>query len=278
MNFAERTVNGVLFGYAEGFGPGVAHGFSTRKGGVSRGILDSLNLGAGRGDEPANVRENFTRFCTAIGADVDKLVFSAQVHEAEIRVCTAADGGVGLDRPVHYQADGLITDVPGLALAVFSADCLPILLYDPVRGVVAAVHAGWRGTALGIGAQAVEKMTKHYGCHPGDICAAIGPGISKCCFETHEDVPNAMTESMGAAALHYIQVRENGTFRVDLKGLNACRLERAGLSADHIAVSPDCTACMPERYWSHRVTRGERGSMAAVIQLETDWDAIVRRA
>lgn len=267
MNVTATTVNGVPFGYVPGFGPGVAHGFSTRQGGVSLGILDSLNLGTSRGDAPGNVEENFSRFCAAIGADKAGLVFSAQVHEAEIRVCTSADAGLGLTREIDYQADGLITDVPGLALTVFTADCLPILLCDPVRRVIAAVHAGWRGTALGIAEKAAEKMVAHYGCDPAHILAAIGPGISKCCFETHEDVPNAMTEALGAPALRYIEVREDGKFKVDLKGLNACRLERAGLLPDHIAISDHCTACMPEAYWSHRVTRGERGSMAAVIQL-----------
>ena len=130
-----------------------------------------------------------------------------------------------------------------------------------------AVHSGWRGTALGIVTRAVDRMVDCYGCDRLDILAAIGPGISKCCFETHEDVPNAMTEAMGAAALPYIQVLPSGKFRLDLKGLNVRRLESAGLTQEHIAVSDDCTACLPEKYWSHRVTRGERGSQAAMIAL-----------
>ena len=159
------------------------------------------------------------------------------------------------------------TIIPGVTLAVYSADCLPILLYDPVRRVVGAVHAGWRGTALGIAAKAVERMVDCYGCDRLDILAAVGPGISKCCFETHEDVPNAMTEAMGAAALSSIEVLPTGKFHVDLKGLNAKRLESAGLDPDHIAVSADCTCCLPEKYWSHRYTHGERGSQAAMIAI-----------
>ena len=131
----------------------------------------------------------------------------------------------------------------------------------------AAVHAGWRGTALGIAERAVEKMRDLYGCDPGNIRAAIGPCISKCCFETDEDVPNAMTAALGAGALKFIEMREGAKFRVDLKGLNALRLERAGLDPERIAVSPECTACRSDKYWSHRVTGGERGSQAAVIQL-----------
>ena len=153
-----------------------------------------------------------------------------------------------------------------MALVIFSADCLPVLLYDPVRRVIAAVHAGWRGTAAGIVERAVEKMA-FYGCRPADILAAIGPGISRCCFETHEDVPNAMTAALGVRATPFLSPIENGKFQVDLKGLNAMRLERCGLLSEHISVTADCTACLPEKYWSHRATGGVRGSQAAVIQL-----------
>ena len=132
--------------------------------------------------------------------------------------------------------------------------------------MAAAAHAGWRGTAAGIVERAVEKMA-FYGSRPEDILAAIGPGISRCCFETHEDVPNAMTSALGVCATPYIDPIENGKFKVDLKGINAMRLERAGLLPEHIAVSGDCTACHPEKYWSHRVTNGVRGSQAAVIEL-----------
>lgn len=270
MNFTQTIVNDIPFGQADGFGEDVCHGFSTRTGGVSTGIYESLNLGTNRGDDPEKVRENFQRVCAALGVSMDKLVFSAQVHGDAVRVCTSADAGFGLDRSVPYEADALITDVPGLTLAVFSADCLPILLYDPERAVIAAVHAGWRGTALGIVEKTVAKMVEHYGCDAESILAAIGPGISKCCFETHEDVPNAMTEALGAAALRFIEVREDGKFKVDLKGLNALRLERMGVRAANIAVSEECTACLPGKYWSHRVTQGDRGSMAALITLRNE--------
>ena len=130
-----------------------------------------------------------------------------------------------------------------------------------------AVHAGWRGTSLGIVTRTVERMVECFACRREDILAAIGPGISKCCFETHEDVPNAMTEALGASALQFIEILPTGKFHLDLKGLNAKRLEGAGVLAEHIAVSPDCTACMPEKYWSHRVTQGQRGSQAAMIAL-----------
>lgn len=269
MNMTEHNANGVVYLTADGFqaAGGVVHGFSTRHGGVSQGIYASMNLGVNRGDDLELVRENFRRFCAAIGADPERLAFSKQVHGDGVRIITPADVGKGLDRPVDYEADALVTDVPGAVLTIFTADCLPILLYDPVRRVAAAAHAGWRGTAMGVVTRTVERMAECYGCKQEDILAAIGPGISKCCFETHEDVPNAMTESLGASALQFIEALPTGKFRLDLKGLNAKRLEAAGLLPEHIAVCTDCTACLPDKYWSHRVTHGERGSQAALIVL-----------
>ena len=246
---------------------GAVHGFTTRLGGVSEGIYASLNLGKGRGDDPERVRENYRRVCAALGVDMDGLVFSGQVHGDVVRPVTETDRGKGLDRTVDYDADGLITDVPGLTLVVFGADCLTILLHDPIRRVIAAVHAGWRGTALGIAARAVEAMVRDYGCRPQHILAVLGPCISKCCFETGEEVPQAMTDALGEEALPYIREERTGKYKVDLKGLNSLWLRRCGLLATNIDISPDCTLCSPDKYWSHRYTKGERGSQAALICL-----------
>ena len=268
MEITRYERHGVLFDSCAAMEKaGFPNGFSTRVGGVSPPPWDSLNLGASCGDQPERVAENFRRFCGAVGTDADALVKNHQVHSDLVRPVTRADIQSDPAAPGVYEADGLVTDLPGVSLVIFGADCLPILLYDPVRRVVGAVHAGWRGTALGIAAKAVERMVDCYGCDRLDILAAVGPGISKCCFETHEDVPNAMTEAMGAAALSSIEVLPTGKFHVDLKGLNAKRLESAGLDPDHIAVSADCTCCLPEKYWSHRYTHGERGSQAAMIAI-----------
>lgn len=247
---------------------GVAHGFTSRLGGVSEGIYASLNLGGNRGDDPGRVRENYRRVCEALEVDMGKLVFSGQVHGDVVRRVTLADGGKGLDRKVDYDADGLVTDEPGLTLVVFGADCLTILLCDPERKVAAAVHAGWRGTALGIAARAVEIMVRDYGCREKDILAAIGPGISKCCFETGPEVPLAMKEALGEEAFPYISPERTGKCKVDLKGLNALWLNRSGVETTNIDISSECTLCAPETYWSHRYTKGERGSQAALICLK----------
>lgn len=261
--------NGVTYLAAEGFrsAGGVAHGFSTRLGGVSEGIFSSLNLGFNRGDDPDHVRENYRRFCAAIGADANRIVMTGQVHETEIRTATPELIKPDVCAPTEYNCDGLITNQPGLVLTIFSADCIPILLYDPVQRVIAAVHAGWRGTAQDIAGKAVHKMRQEYNCQPEHILTAIGPGISQCCFETHADVPEAMTRALGDLVVPHVLSLDNGKFKVDLKGMNATLLLRAGISSGHIEISTDCTACLHETYWSHRVTQGKRGSQAAMIQL-----------
>ena len=140
---------------------GISHGFTTRLGGVSEGIYASLNLGLSRGDDRERVRENYRRVCNALSVDINQMVLSCQVHGDRVRRVTEADLGKGLDRAVDYEADGLVTDVPGATLVVFGADCLTILLADPVKRVIAAVHAGWRGTASGIVERAVEIGRAH---------------------------------------------------------------------------------------------------------------------
>ena len=245
---------------------GAAHGFSTRLGGVSPAPMDSLNLGANRGDDPANVRENFIRFCAAIGADVNALVKNHQIHSDIIRPVTREDVLPAPESPGVAEADGLVTDQPGVCLTIFSGDCIPVLLYDPVRRCIAAVHAGWRGTAAGAAARAAETMVRDYGCKPEHILAAIGPGIGPCCFETHIDVPDGLRAGLGADAEAFIRpLPREGKFSVDLKGANAKWLERAGVR--HIAVCPACTACRLDTFWSHRIQGNRRGSMAAMIQL-----------
>lgn len=269
MDLIKQSIEGVPLRLSPQLAAaGIPHGFTTRQGGVSEGIYSSLNLGANRGDDPAKVRENYRRVCAVLGVEREKLVFSSQVHQAEIRQVTGVDAGKGLDRPVDYDADGLITDEPGLTLVVFGADCLTILLCDPKEKVAAALHAGWRGTALGIAARGVETMIRDYGCREEDILAAIGPGISRCCFETGPEVPQAMEKALGKEALPYIIPVDTGKYKVDLKGLNTLWLKNSGVVATNIDISSECTLCAPETFWSHRYTKGQRGSQAALICLK----------
>lgn len=270
MEITRQTRQGVTF-YACGdpVWDQVAHGFSTRLGGVSEGYLSSLNLGTSRGDTRENVEENVRRFRAAIGATEGVLVKNHQVHGTLVRSVTGEDGRPA-GEPPEVDADGLVTDQPGVVLAAFSADCLPILFYDPVRRCVAAVHAGWRGTANGIAAKAVEAMAERYGCEPQNIHALIGPGISCCCFETTEDVPSALRANLGAEAERVITDHGTGKFHVDLKKTNAIWLERSGVVREHISICDACTACDGDSFWSHRIIGDKRGSMAAMISLRKD--------
>ena len=258
---AITTVKQEKLEYLVAEGIGVPHCFTTRLGGVSTGALSSLNIGLHRGDDPKNVAKNHEILSKALGFDTKKLVLSHQIHTDIIRVVTSADAQ-GIDHHTYPECDGLITNDPGTALMIFTADCTPILLHDPVTGAVGAVHAGWRGTAMDIAGKTVRKMQTAFGCKPEDLCAAIGPNIGFCCFETDGEVPKAMCETFGAAAEKWIRPSKE-KYYVNLKAINALALSRAGVK--NIEISEACTMCSHDTFWSHRYTHGNRGSQGAII-------------
>ena len=227
------------------------HLFTSRAGGVSAGVWSSLNLRRSCGDDPENVRENFRRVGEMIGCS--RFVFLSQQHTDRILHVDERDALPDPYAPLT-EADGLITRTPELGLMVFSADCVPILLEGD--GVVAAVHAGWRGTVKGIAGKAVKEM----GCEPASVRAWIGPAIGVCCYQVGDEVREAMRSLLGKDAEPYIAGRN-----VDLKGFNRRLLELSGVR--EIEVSPVCTMCSHEEYWSHRYTGGDRGVQAGVIVL-----------
>ena len=248
--------------YLTAEGIAAPHCFTTRLGGVSEGYLSSLNLGMSRGDDPENVRKNYGILGAALGFDPQKAVLSRQVHSNIVLPVGKDNWGAGLYTPHLPDCDGLVTNTPGTALVVFTADCTPILFYDPVTGAVGGAHAGWRGTVSGIGAKTVEAMVKNFGSRPEDIQAAIGPNIGFCHFETGADVPQALLDAHGPEMEAFIRP-QGEKYYVDLKAVNAWVLGRAGIR--HIDISEDCTVCHSDRFWSHRVTQGKRGSQGAVI-------------
>ena len=239
----------------------VPHGFTTRYGGVSSGIFSSMNIAIKEGETQENVKENLRILGNALGFGLSDLVLTRQTHTDIVRAVDRADAISCFHRD-YPECDALVTADPGTALMVFTADCTPILFHDPVTGAVGAAHAGWRGTASAIGAKTVESMVKNYGCKPEDIHAAIGPNIGQCCFQTDADVPDAMRSAFGCEVEQFIEEKDN-KYYVNLKEINALILRRAGVR--HIEISDACTACQPHRFWSHRVTRGQRGSQGAVI-------------
>ena len=264
MSFHNVKLGSLEYSVADSLSD-AAHCFSTKLGGVSKDHTAGLNLFPSRGDSLQNVTENYRILGSAVGFSPEQTVFTKQRHTDIIRVVTNENCGEGLSREVPQICDGQITDCRGVALVTFSADCAPILLHDPVRGAVGAVHAGWRGTAMGIAATAVDAMVKEFGCKRENIRAAIGPCISKCCFETDRDVPQAMLASLGPKAVSAF-TRNEEKYHVDLKFCNALWLQRAGIGA--LDISDDCTACNLDRYWSHRRLGELRGSLASIIMLK----------
>ncbi len=244
------------------------HGFSTRTGGVSEGIFDSLNLAWNRGDRPESVLENWRRFGAAAGIDATHTVHGRQSHGATVRRARKGDEHSLLTPAPWPEADGYVTNEPGLPLVIFTADCTPLLMQDAQVGVAAAVHCGWRSTVADIEKNAVEAMAA-LGAAPERIRAAIGPGIRQCCFQTGPEVPAAIDTLLGGETegLCRPDKTATGRFRVDLPGTVKRRLIQLGLCAENIDDLGICTMCRPDLFWSHRSMGAARGSQANIIML-----------
>lgn len=243
------------------------HGFSSRLGGVSEQELSSMNLSFGRGDRRENVLENFRRIAAAIGFDISRVVCSDQTHTNHVRVVTEADCGKGCWTEKDYRdVDGLVTDVPGITLATFYADCVPLFFLDPVHGAVGLSHSGWRGTVSDIAGETVRVMQRQYGTDPKDLLGAIGPSICQDCYEVSEDVICQVQKAYEQELWPKLYYRKpNGKYQLNL--WEACRrnLLRAGLLPEHIEVTDLCTCCNPEVFFSHRASRGKRGNLAGFL-------------
>lgn len=236
---------------------GVPHGFATRLGGVSRGVYASLNLSLSTGDAPEAVSENRRRFLAYFGLRADQVCALQQVHGAT----------VVLAEPGWYRvsADAAITATPGLALVISTADCLPILVHDPVRQAIGAAHAGWRGTAKGIAGELVRALVAHFGSNPADLQVAIGPGIQYPCYQVGPEVKAAF-EAAGLSD-QVLTPDDTGRFRLDLVRANREQLSRAGVPAAQVHSLALCTHCDAARFYSHRRDGRARGSHWALIVL-----------
>ena len=241
------------------------HAFTTRFGGVSGGHLASLNLLSDKGDSPENVRENYRRVAALFGVGEDDCAVTKQVHGTAVRIVTEADKHQCLT-PVPYEADGIVTAAKGLPIFCFTADCVPVLLWDGRGRAAGAVHCSWRSAVSDILGNAAEAMIS-LGAEIPALRAAIGPAIGKCCFETDDDVPEAVTAWLGGETEGLFVRRADGKTLVDLRGANARRLMQLGVPAEQIDISGECTFCSHDKYWSHRYTGGRRGSQASVIML-----------
>lgn len=248
----------------------VKHGFSTRLGGISQGVFSSMNLSFARGDDPEAVKENYRRIGAAIGFSCENLVCSIQTHTTNVRVVTEADKGKGFLVPRDYEdVDGLITNVPGLVLATFYADCVPLFFVDPVNKAIGLSHSGWRGTVGKMGKVTLEAMKREYGTDPSQVLAAIGPSICRECYEVSQDVILMFEEAFDPSRWPDIyDAKENGKYQLDLWRANEIILLEAGILPEHLSVTNICTCCNPELLFSHRASQGKRGNLAAFLGLK----------
>ncbi len=245
----------------------VKHLFSTRLGGVSQGDCASMNFSMDRGDSRENVLTNFGRIAQVLGCGIDDMTASHQTHTTNIRRMTEADRGKGILRERDYQdVDGMVTDVPGLVLVTFYADCVPLYFVDPVHRAIGLAHSGWRGTAGRMGERMVEAMGRQFGSRPEDIRATIGPSICRDCYEVSEDVAAQFTEMLGGDVA--VPGEKAGKYQLDLWLANELILRQAGILPEHLEVTDICTCHNSGYLFSHRASGGRRGSLGAFLMLK----------
>ena len=252
---------------------GLRHGFSTRKGGVSKEHLSSLNLGFNLGDEREKVLENFRILGSLFEAKPEDFVLTQQTHSVNVRHVGREDRGKGIFRERDYtDVDALMTDEEGVILSAFSADCVPILFYDKGHRAIASCHSGWRGTHGRILARVIEAMQREFSSKPEEIYIAIGPSICKNCYEVSEDVGEAFLDAFPALremtknASPIERVSEE-KFHIDLWELNRWIALENSIPAENISVSGYCTMERPDLFFSHRYSQGKRGVQGAFIGL-----------
>ena len=252
--------------------------FSTRLGGVSKGYLSTMNLTFRKaGEKRERVLENYRRLSEAAGFSMDHMVLSNQVHGTDIIEVGEEDIGKGVTREQDYEsADGMVTDVPGLTLVTFYADCVPLYFADPVHKAIGLSHSGWRGTVRRIGQRTLSLMEKLYGSDPRDVICCIGPSICRDCFEVGPEVAEAFFEAYPedwhADIVRGPVLSPSGEekYHIDLWRANELMLLEAEARKDHIHVTNICTRCNPDILWSHRDAGPMRGNMAAFLSIKND--------
>lgn len=268
MQLEERDVPLLTFPQL-GSLSGIVHGCTTREGGVSEGFYASLNLKTRLGDKKEAVEENYRRVAGAFGISLRQFVLSDQTHTTNVRKVTKADAGKGIVKKRDYtDVDALVTNEQGLMLSVFSADCVPVFLVDPVHRAIGLAHAGWRGTVGRISAAALLRMRLEYGTDPADLYAAIAPSICQDCYEVSSDVADAFAAEFAGHETEILIDKGNEKYQLDLWQANRIVLEEAGVSPERIEVTDICTCCNPELLFSHRASHGRRGVQGAFLMLQ----------
>lgn len=248
----------------------VFHAFSTRLGGVSKGDFATMNFSFTRGDDRDDVLENYRRMAAALGVDRERMVLTWQTHTTNVRRVTEEDEGKGIVRDRDYRdVDGLITDIPGITLVTFFADCVPLYFLDPVHKAIGLSHSGWRGTVKRMGQVTVDAMKEAFGTRPEDIIACIGPSICGDCYEVGEEVADEFADAFHEKYHDVILLKkQNGKYQLDLWKANEIVLKEAGIKGDNLAVTNICTYCNPQLLFSHRRTAERRGNLCAFLSLK----------
>ncbi len=256
-----RTTDGIRYYEFDSLAAvGVVHGILARHGGVSPAPYYSLNLSISTGDTRANVRANRERAFQALGRAPGSLADLWQVHSADVVAAEAPNG----TRDYQAKADALVTDRPEVTLFLRFADCVPILVYDPIRRAVGLAHAGWRGTLLDMAGATVRALMERYRSRPADLLAAVGPAIGPCHYAVGPEVVEAVQRVFGRHAQGLLHP-ENGSVHLDLWAANAHCLRAAGV--EQIEVAGLCTACNTGDFYSHRAEQGRTGRFGALIAL-----------
>ena len=245
------------------------NGFSTRLGGVSEGVLSTMNLGFGRNDLPENVVKNHEIIANAIGFNPENIVASKQTHTTNVKIVSKKDCGKGIYRERDYDdVDGMITNEKGIVLATYFADCVPLYMVDTKNQAIGLSHSGWRGTVGKIGKVTLDLMKETYGTNPKDVIACIGPSICRDCYEVSEDVATEFETAFKGREKDILINKGNGKYQLDLWECNYIIFKECGVYEENIHMPDICTCHNMEMMFSHRATQGRRGNLAAFLSID----------
>lgn len=246
------------------------HGFSTRKGGVSTGYLESMNLGHGRDDLEENIIKNHEIMARAIGFNPKNIVTGKQTHTTNIRVVSKNDAGKGIYKDKDYDdIDGMVTNEKNIILTTYFADCVPLYIVDTKNKAIGLSHSGWKGTVGRIGKLTIEEMNKQYGSKTEDLVVCIGPSICQSCYEISEDVALEFKKEFSQYVDEILINKGNSKYMLDLWKCNKIIFMECGVIEENINLPDICTCCNHDILFSHRATAGKRGNMAAFLGIKT---------
>lgn len=261
--------NGVMYGQFKHLcNLPVKHGISTRLGGKSQPPYESLNLGLHTGDDANIVNFNRQKFCNAVGVLYEDSVTAEQTHGDNIAVVSYSDAGRGHNCYGNSikNTDALITNSPNLPLMLFFADCVPVLIADPVCKAIGLSHAGWKGTVAKIAQKTVLKMQAEFGTNPADCRVGIGPSIGSCCYEVDEPVVTKLIQNFSNWQ-QLVKPLNKARWQLDLWETNKVQLLEVGVKNSNIIISGMCTSCNTDLFFSHRAEQGQTGRLGAIIAL-----------